>query len=132
MRLYPPVPIIGRELTKELKIRNHVLPKGQTVTLNIAMVHRNPEFWEDPDEFKPERMSAEASKNRHPYAFIPFSAGPRNCIGKLFALTELRLAIAQIISNYQVELVEDREPKRLMSIVMRPKENLMLKFKFLT
>jgi cytochrome P450 family 4 len=59
-----------------------VLPAGLSVALLIYGMHRNPKVYPEPDTFKPERFLPEQSANRHPYAFIPFSAGPRNCIGK--------------------------------------------------
>jgi cytochrome P450 family 4 len=60
----------------------YVLPAGLSVALLIYGMHRNPKVYPEPDVFKPERFLPEHSANRHPYAFLPFSAGPRNCIGK--------------------------------------------------
>jgi cytochrome P450 len=66
----------------------YTLPKGLTV-LNIGMTHRNPEVFPEPDAFKPERFLPENCIGRHPYAFIPFSTGPRNCIGGSNSLTKI-------------------------------------------
>jgi cytochrome P450 len=59
-----------------------VAPKGSTVTIAAFMAHRNPNVWPDPLTFDPERFSPDNIQGRHPYAFVPFSAGPRNCIGE--------------------------------------------------
>lgn len=83
MRLYPSVPIMGRATVQETELSNGlILPKATQITIHVFDIHRNPKFWDSPEEFKPERFSPENSQNRHTYAYIPFSAGQRNCIGK--------------------------------------------------
>lgn len=69
----------------------YVLPKGVTIAMLIYGMHHNPQVYPDPEEFKPERFFPENSVGRHPYAFIPFSAGPRNCIGTITFRFELFL-----------------------------------------
>ena len=102
MRLYPSIPFVLRCLTEDCEIGSepsqsfdihfvsyhfneltggYVLPKGVTVAVMIHSLHHNPQVYPDPESFKPERFLPENSVGRHPYAFIPFSAGPRNCIG---------------------------------------------------
>ena len=65
---------------------NCFVPKNTDIFLQIIDVHRDPAFWPEPDKFDPDRFLPENLKNRHPYAYIPFSAGPRNCIGNLSCL----------------------------------------------
>lgn len=69
---------------------NCKLPEGSTCILGVFQVHRNPKYWPDPLKFDPDRFLPEETAKRHPYAWIPFSAGPRNCIGKCVVfLTDL-------------------------------------------
>lgn len=82
MRLFPSIPAVMRTITEDTKIGDYTLPAGLSVALLIYGMHRNPSVYPDPDVYKPERFLPEQSAGRHPYAFLPFSAGPRNCIGK--------------------------------------------------
>ncbi len=84
MRLHPSVPIIRRRLAEEVTIEGFKLPLDTTVQLQIYAVHHDEKHFPDPYAFKPERFLPEQSIGRHPYAFVPFSAGPRNCIGQYF------------------------------------------------
>lgn len=81
--MYPPIPTLVRKCTQDYKIRGteHVIEKGTTVLVSIFGVQRDPEIWQDPLEFDPERFSDENKRNHHPCAYIPFGNGPRNCLG---------------------------------------------------
>lgn len=81
LRLYPSVPNIKRDIHEETVLDDYVIPAGSTISLHIYALHRNEEIFPNPLDFKPERFESEQSDGRHPYAFVPFSAGPRNCIG---------------------------------------------------
>ncbi|XP_075226729.1 cytochrome P450 4C1-like isoform X2 [Lycorma delicatula] len=81
LRLYTVVPYIGRKVTEDVQLSsNYVLPKGCTVSLFLYKLHHDPKLFPDPEVFNPDRFLPEVAKSRHPYAFCPFSAGPRNCI----------------------------------------------------
>lgn len=84
LRMYPPVPIIARELQEDLKLasNNYVIPRGATVTVTTYKLHRNPLVYKNPNVFDPDNFLPERQANRHYYAFVPFSAGPRSCVGK--------------------------------------------------
>lgn len=83
LRLYPSVPFIARTSEDEITLKNGlILPKGLQVLVHIFDIHRNPKYWPEPEKFDPDRFLPENSVDRHPFSFVPFSAGPRNCIGK--------------------------------------------------
>lgn len=74
---------MGRKTVRETELANGlILPAGAEIALHVFELHRNSKYWSDPDEFQPERFLPENSKDRHTYAYMPFSAGQRNCIGK--------------------------------------------------
>ncbi|XP_055388171.1 uncharacterized protein LOC129616537 [Condylostylus longicornis] len=102
LRLYPPVPMIARKTDEEIQIGNYILPKGCNIHIHIFEVHRNPHHFPNPGVFDPDRFLPENSIKRHPYAYIPFSAGIRNCIGQKFALLEIKVLIASLLKNYKI------------------------------
>lgn len=83
LRLYPGVPLIARYLDEEITTKDGVtLPNDIDAFIHIIDIHRNKEYWPEPEKFDPDRFLPENSVGRHPYAFVPFSIGKRNCIGK--------------------------------------------------
>lgn len=82
-RLYPSVPGIVRECTADTVLGEKLLlPKGTQINIHIYDIHTNPKYYNEPEVFKPERFMTPLAEKRHPFAFIPFSAGQRNCIGE--------------------------------------------------
>ncbi|KAJ9600527.1 hypothetical protein L9F63_026336, partial [Diploptera punctata] len=102
LRLCPSVPLFGRILKKDVQIDGHTLPAGLLVGFLVILIHRNPEYFPDPEEFNPDNFLPERVAARHPYAYIPFSAGPRNCIGQKFAILEEKTILSNIIRNYKI------------------------------
>ncbi|XP_011706271.1 PREDICTED: cytochrome P450 4C1-like, partial [Wasmannia auropunctata] len=80
LRLYPSVYFISRIISEDVKLKSYLLPAWTNVHLHIYGVHRDPNFWPNPEVFDPDRFLPEKIQNRHPYSYLPFSAGPRNCI----------------------------------------------------
>ncbi|KAJ3655748.1 hypothetical protein Zmor_014863 [Zophobas morio] len=101
LRLYPSVPIIGRQPDVDLEYENTCIPKGSTILLFPFGIHRNPDYFKDPLTFDPSRFLNVDGK--FPYAYIPFSAGPRNCIGQKFAMLEMKSVISKIIREFKLQ-----------------------------
>lgn len=85
IRLYPSVANFRRQISEQVQLGDYTLPVGASVSVQVYALHHNEEHFPDPLSFKPERFQLEQIIGRHPFAFIPFSAGPRNCIGKFFS-----------------------------------------------
>ena len=101
MRLYPPVYVIDRVSVCEQQIEGNTYAKGTTWLLSIFELHRSPDLWERPDAFMPERF-AQGKKKAYTGFYFPFGAGPRMCIGNIFAMNEMVLAIGWLVKNYRI------------------------------
>ncbi|XP_055920879.1 probable cytochrome P450 4ac1 [Eupeodes corollae] len=130
LRLYPSVPFITRESVEETIINGIILPKSAQINIFPFHIHRDPRHFPDPLKFDPNRFLPQNTTNRHPYAFIPFSAGPRNCIGQKFAMLEIKVLLANIIKQYEL-LPVTRENDIVFEngIVLRTKQDVKIKVK---
>ncbi|XP_015179309.1 PREDICTED: cytochrome P450 4C1-like [Polistes dominula] len=129
MRLYPSVHVIFRKIFRDLQLKHYLIPSGTIVGVNIYSVHRNPKYWPNPNVFDPDRFLPENSTGRHPYSFIPFSAGRRICIGQNFAMHELRLIVAFILYHFELEPVDELDDVTFAAdITLTPIKPLRIKF----
>ncbi|CAL8091231.1 unnamed protein product [Orchesella dallaii] len=126
LRLYPSVPLIMRQIDHDIKLGNgKVMPQGATAFIVIYFNHRDPAHFPEPLKFNPERFSIENSTKRHPYAYVPFSAGPRNCIGQKFALLEEKVVLAKLFRTYSMEVTEKMEDViPVPDVILRPKNGV--------
>ncbi|GBM99130.1 Cytochrome P450 4V2 [Araneus ventricosus] len=108
-RLYPSVPIIGRQTSEDTTICGFPVPKGWTCGVVVYELHRDENVFPNPEKFDPDRFLPEQTLNRHPYAYIPFSAGPRNCIGQRFAQMEEKVIVSTILRHYTIESLDPRD-----------------------
>uniref|UniRef100_A0A1B0EV31 Cytochrome n=1 Tax=Lutzomyia longipalpis TaxID=7200 RepID=A0A1B0EV31_LUTLO len=131
MRLYPSVPIIGRRSKKEVTINNVTIPAGAAISVGTYFMGRDPEFFPDPETFNPERFTVERSAEiQNLYSYVPFSAGPRNCIGQKFAVLEMKSIAVKILKNFEISVDENyKHPILMAEIVLRPDNGVHLKFK---
>lgn len=105
LRLYSPVAITARDPLADDVIDGCLIPGGSMVTVMPFITHRHPEFWDNPEGFMPERFEPAEVKKRPRYAYYPFGAGPRICIGQHFALLEATLILAELAQHYRLKLV---------------------------
>uniref|UniRef100_H0VIC7 Cytochrome P450 family 4 subfamily B member 1 n=1 Tax=Cavia porcellus TaxID=10141 RepID=H0VIC7_CAVPO len=129
-RLYPPVPQVYRQLSKPIW-SPRLSSTGSLISLHIYALHRNSAVWPDPEVFDPLRFSPENASGRHPFAFIPFSAGPRNCIGQQFAMNEMKVVTALCLLRFEFSLDHSQLPIKLPQLVLRSKNGIHLHLKSL-
>ena len=111
MRLYPSDVFIGRRTDEECVIDGWVIPPDTDLTMNIYYIHRHPDVWEEPDKFDPERFSPERRQGstRSAFSYIPFSAGPRNCVGQRFAIQEEKVLLCKFFRRFAVTCKDKEE-----------------------
>src|SRR5205823_5903428 len=109
IRLYPPVPLLGRQAMQQEQIRHKKIPAGSLVIVIPWLLHRHRRLWERPDHFVPERFLPENANKRTRYSYIPFSVGPRVCAGQAFGLTEAILCLAALAQRVKLRLAPEAE-----------------------
>ncbi len=121
MRLLPPAALLSRKAIAEDSLSGRRIPAGSLVYISPYLIHRHPDFWENPEAFDPSRFSPENSARRHSCAYLPFGAGPRKCLGVAFAMMEMKIALAMMAQAVDLHLVPGFEPGRELAMVLRPK-----------
>jgi len=124
MRLYPPAYAVGREAIEETEIGGYPVPKGTQLFAFQWVTHRDPRYFDEPDAVKPERWSAENSEQIPKYAYFPFGAGPRQCIGNYFAMMEVVLLLATIGQRFRFVLDPEHKVDVLPVLSLRPKSGI--------
>jgi cytochrome P450 len=119
MRLYPSAPLIGRRAVKDDQICGYHIPAGADVVVAPWIIHRHPDFWDEPQRFDPERFLPEREKARHRYAWLPFGGGPRGCIGQHFSMLESVIALATLVREYHFAAPPE-DPRHTSYITLRP------------
>nr|XP_034358379.1 cytochrome P450 4A14 isoform X2 [Arvicanthis niloticus] len=128
LRLYPPVPSVSRELSSPVTFPDGCsIPKGIIVSISIYGLHHNPSFWPNPKVFDPSRFAPDSS--RHSHAYLPFSGGARNCIGKQFAMNELKVAVALTLLRFELLPDPTRIPVPMARLVLKSKNGIHLYLK---
>lgn len=127
MRLYPPVWSILRRAVDDDDIGPYHVPAGTSIFISPYAMHRHPEFWEDPEDFDPERFTSARSAERPHFAYVPFGGGPRQCIGNTFALTEAQLILATMAQRYRLRADPAEPVKPNALITLRPQGGLRMR-----
>ncbi|KAH7729014.1 CYP4BF1 protein [Aphelenchoides avenae] len=121
MRVFAPVPFVQRELRNEMEIGGKMVPKGTTIGILPLVLHHNHKVYPNHDEFDPDNFLPERVASRHTYDYIPFSAGPRNCIGQKFANLEIKTTLAHIFRRYKLSTdYKMHDNGRGVETVLRP------------
>lgn len=126
MRLYPPVYMFSRNAIQDDHIGGYRIPAGMTVSMSPYVMHRHAAFWDTPERFDPLRFTPPRMAERHRFAYIPFAAGPRQCIGNTFALTEAQLVLASVVQRYHLQLLPGQSIKPRAAITLRPRNGLWM------
>ncbi|MFE1602386.1 cytochrome P450 [Methylobacterium sp. ID0610] len=127
MRLYPPAPVVVRAALEDVEIGGRRVARGTPVAVPIYAIHRHALLWQDPDRFDPDRFAPEAVKARDRYAYLPFGAGPRVCIGMSFALMESVAVLAVLIRALRFRLAPGFVPTLKQRITLRPAEGMPMR-----
>ena len=133
LRIYPSVPVISRYPHQDTEIEpNLIIPKGTSISLVLYMIQRDPKYFQQPERFIPDRFiegSEHYCGHMNPFAFVPFSAGPRNCIGQKFALQEEKTVLATLLSKYLVESGDNVGDVAVNpALILRPKSSVNIRF----
>ena len=103
LRMFPPVTRLDRQCNSDATVGNFLIKKGINIIFPIWALQHNPEFFPEPESFKPERFLKDGNQNKfHPYAYIPFGGGPRKCIGMRFAMVEMKIALAKLLKKFKI------------------------------
>lgn len=129
-RMYPSVPGFSRKCTTSgAKLGPYTVPLNATVQVSVFYLHRDPQYFPDPEKFDPDRFLPENTRGRHAYAFLPFSAGPRNCIGQRFAMQELKISLVNVMRNFSLKSRDTRDKLELAGeIILRSKQGIHVTF----
>lgn len=127
MRIFPPVHAIPRLAVADDVLGGYRIPAGTTVFVGLYTVHHHPEFWPNPEGFDPDRFEGRtATTDIEKYSYLPFGAGPRQCIGQVFAMLEAQLIMATVLQRYRLDLVPGHVVTPEPLVTIRPKTGILM------
>ena len=127
LRMYPPGWLLSRRTIGPDTLSGYTVPAGTDVLLCLYLLHRHPRYWKEPEAFRPERFDAEHEAERPRFAYMPFAAGPRHCIGETLALYEMYMHLYKVARRYRLTYVPDRPLELEAQINLRTRHPLMMK-----
>ncbi|KAL1425987.1 hypothetical protein MTO96_018637 [Rhipicephalus appendiculatus] len=114
MRFYPGVVgFVSRRPARDYEFNGMKIPRGLSVMAAVSCIHQDPELWPEPDKFDPERFNAENKPSIHPISFQPFGKGPRDCLGRNFALLEMKLILSKVLARFKLSVDEEHHKNGL-------------------
>jgi cytochrome P450 len=126
LRLYPAGWLMTRRAIKDDRLGEYFVPAGTEIYIAPYLIQRHPAFWRQPSRFNPERFAADQSKERHPYAMIPFSAGPRKCIGEMLARIEMQFHLIIIARRLRLTYKSETAPEMDAGVNLRSKHDFYM------
>jgi cytochrome P450 len=129
IRLYPPAWIITRMASEQVEIGGYVVPAGSNIIVSPWVTHRDGRFFPQPEQFRPERWSADREQATPKFAYFPFGGGPRICIGNSFALMEAAILLAAVAQRFQIDLVPEQTIEPFASITLRPRSGVRVRLR---
>jgi cytochrome P450 len=127
MRLYPPAWAMGREALHDCEIGGHFIAAGTTVFMSPWVLHRDQRYFDNPNEFRPERWCGDLARQLPRFVYFPFGGGPRICIGNRFAMMEAVLILVTMVQRFRLKWQRDRPVVPFPSITLRPKGGVWVK-----
>lgn len=126
MRLYPPGWLMTRRALKEDHLGDYFVPAGTEIYISPYLIQRHPAFWENPDRFNPDRFDADRPGDRHELTMLPFSAGPRKCIGESFARIEMQIHLMTIAKRLRLRSVDGNRVELDAGVNLRSKHDFIM------
>ena len=127
LRLYPPGWVLSRRTIEPDELGGYAVAAGTNVLLPLYLLHRHPHFWKNPDAFDPERFAPEQESERPRFAYMPFAAGPRHCIGETFALYEMLVHLYKVARRYRLRYIPDKPLELEAQINLRTRHPLHMR-----
>ena len=127
MRLYPPAYVFSRRAAAEDRLGPYRMPAGAHIVISPYALHRRPDYWPEPEAFRPERFAPDAAADRPRHAYLPFGGGPRICIGNSFAMMEHAIVLAAVVRRWRLESIPGREVRTEPRITLRPRGGLPMR-----
>jgi cytochrome P450 len=128
LRLYPPFWMVDRMALADDRAGDVDIPKGSTVVVFIYGVHRSPQYWEQPENFDPERFAKTKEKLHTPFSHLPFGAGPRGCIGGNYAMLQMLMILSVLLRKYDFSLVPGQTIEARPMVILRPEHGIRMTF----
>jgi cytochrome P450 len=126
LRLYPPVPALTRQASGDSEIGGHRVDARTQIVVPVFAVHRHQRLWDHPERFDPERFTPDRIKARSRYAYLPFGAGPRVCIGSSFAMIEVAVMLATLVRAFRFRTAPGDGPRPIARGMLRPRGGVSL------